>query len=96
MATIGRNRAIVESWGFRIGGMTAWLAWLFIHVAFLVGFRNRVSVLAQWIWAYATNKRSSRVVFTRPTASAPALESPPAADDAPGPAADREAAASPP
>jgi NADH dehydrogenase len=46
--------------------MTAWLAWLFIHIAFLVGFRNRVSVMSQWIWAYLTNDRASRVVFSNP------------------------------
>lgn len=66
MATIGRNRAIVESRGFSLTGMTAWLAWLFIHIAFLVGFRNRVSVMSQWIWAYLTNDRASRVVFSNP------------------------------
>jgi NADH dehydrogenase len=66
MATIGRNRAIVESRGLRMSGLPAWLAWLFIHITFLVGFRNRVSVLAQWLWAYVTNKRSSRVVFSHP------------------------------
>lgn len=66
MATIGRNRAIMESFGVKMSGFFAWLAWLFIHVVFLVGFRNRVSVLSQWIWAYVTNKRASRVVFSHP------------------------------
>ena len=66
MATIGRNRAIVESRGLRMTGFLAWLTWLFIHIAFLVGFRNRVAVLSQWIWAYVTNRRASRVVFSHP------------------------------
>jgi NADH dehydrogenase len=76
MATIGRNRAIVESGRFRMSGLPAWLAWLFIHIAFLVGFRNRVSVLAQWIWAYVTNDRASRVVFSHPKDQGPAVFEP--------------------
>lgn len=71
MATIGRNRAIVESRGFTLTGFTAWLTWLFIHIAFLVGFRNRISVLSQWVWAYLTNDRSSRVVFSHPKEQGP-------------------------
>jgi NADH dehydrogenase len=75
MATIGRNKAIVESRGFKMTGLPAWLTWLFIHIAFLVGFRNRVAVLSQWIWAYATNRRASRVVFSHPKEQGPtALE----------------------
>ncbi|MGD8316107.1 MAG: NAD(P)/FAD-dependent oxidoreductase [Myxococcales bacterium] len=66
MATIGRNRAIVESWGMRMTGFSAWLVWLVIHLAFLVDFRNRIAVLFQWVWAYVTNKRASRVVFSDP------------------------------
>lgn len=75
MATIGRNRAIVESRGLKMTGRAAWLTWLFIHIAFLVGFRNRVAVLSQWIWAYVTNRRASRVVFSHPKEQGPtALE----------------------
>ena len=75
MATIGRNRAIVESRGVKMSGFVAWLTWLFIHVAFLVGFRNRIAVLSQWIWAYVTNRRDSRVVFSHPKELGPtALE----------------------
>jgi NADH dehydrogenase len=76
MATIGRNRAIVESRGFKMSGLPAWLAWLFIHIAFLVGFRNRVAVLSQWIWAYVTNKRASRVVFSHPKEQGPTVLEP--------------------
>jgi NADH dehydrogenase len=76
MATIGRNRAIVESRGFKMTGMPAWLTWLFIHIAFLVGFRNRVAVLLQWIWAYMTNRRASRVVFSHPKEQGPAALEP--------------------
>lgn len=76
MATIGRNRAIVESRGFTMTGFTAWLTWLFIHIAFLVGFRNRVSVFSQWVWAYITNDRASRVVFSHPKEQGPAALEP--------------------
>jgi NADH dehydrogenase len=76
MATVGRNRAIVESWGFKLSGLPAWLAWLFIHLVFLVGFRNRVAVTSQWIWAYVTNKRASRVVFSHPKEQGPTVLEP--------------------
>ena len=76
MATIGRNRAIVESRGLKMTGLLAWLTWLFIHIAFLVGFRNRVAVLLQWIWAYVTNRRDSRVVFSHPKEQGPAALEP--------------------
>lgn len=79
MATIGRNRAIVESWGFKISGRPAWLAWLLIHLAFLVGFRNRFAVLFQWLWAYMTNKRASRVLFSHPKEQGPTALDPRAA-----------------
>jgi NADH dehydrogenase len=76
MATIGRNRAIIQSRGFQMTGFPAWLGWLFIHIAFLVGFRNRVSVFLQWVWAYVTNKRASRVVFMDPKEQGPAALEP--------------------
>lgn len=80
MATIGRNRAIVESRGLKMTGMSAWLTWLFIHIAFLVGFRNRVAVLSQWVWAYITNRRASRVVFSHPKEQGPAALDPRASE----------------
>ena len=76
MATIGRNRAIVESGRFRMTGLSAWITWLFIHIAFLVGFRNRVAVMSQWVWAYVTNKRGSRVVFSHPKEQGPTVLDP--------------------
>jgi NADH dehydrogenase len=79
MATIGRNRAIVESRGLKMTGRPAWFTWLFIHIAFLVGFRNRIAVLLQWIWAYMTNRRASRVVFSHPKEQGPTALEPRAA-----------------
>ncbi len=62
MATIGRSRAVAESMGIRMTGLIAWLAWLFIHLMFLVGFRNRAVVLLQWSWSYFTFQRNARII----------------------------------
>ncbi len=62
MATIGRNRAVAEMGSIRISGIVAWFAWLFIHVIFLVGFRNRVAVLFNWAYAYLTYGRGARLI----------------------------------
>jgi NADH dehydrogenase len=66
MATIGRARAIAEIGRARFSGFFAWLLWLFIHVLFLVDFRNRLIVLFEWAWAYVTWERSSRVILSAP------------------------------
>lgn len=62
MATIGRHRAIAQTGKLRMTGFFAWLAWLFIHVFYLVSFRNRLSVMAQWIWSYSFSKRGARLI----------------------------------
>ncbi len=62
MATIGRSKAIVEFGKLKITGFIAWLAWLFIHVLLLIGFRNRLLVLTEWFWAYLTRERSARLI----------------------------------
>lgn len=62
MATIGKSRAIVELGRITFGGRIAWLAWLFVHIFYLIGFRNRVAVLAQWAWSYLFSKRGSRLI----------------------------------
>lgn len=64
MATIGRNAAVAELPGrVRFRGFVAWLAWLWLHLRFLIGFRHRASVVLQWVWSYLTYDRSARVVF---------------------------------
>ena len=68
MATIGRGRAVAGFWKFRFTGFIAWMAWLFIHIWFLVDFRNRASVLFQWIWHYLTFKRGARLIVDTPEA----------------------------
>ncbi len=65
MATIGRARAVANIRGVKVAGLPAWLLWLGVHIFFLIGFRNRVVVLIQWAWAYATYQRGARLI-TRP------------------------------
>ena len=62
MATIGRNRAIVQVGNWHFAGYFAWLMWLFVHIMSLVGFRNRLWVLSEWFWAYFTRERSARLI----------------------------------
>ncbi|MGL4419764.1 MAG: NAD(P)/FAD-dependent oxidoreductase, partial [Gemmataceae bacterium] len=62
MATIGRSRAVAESYGIRFTGMLAWLAWLFIHVLYLARFENRFLVMSQWFWNYLTRNRAARLI----------------------------------
>ena len=62
MATIGRNRAVADLNFVHFSGFPAWLAWLFIHVLYLVGFRNRIAVLFEWAWAYVTFNKGARLI----------------------------------
>ena len=62
MATIGRSSAVAEIAGRKLSGFMAWLAWLVVHLLFLVGFRNKFSVLMQWIYSYFTYKRGARII----------------------------------
>ena len=64
LATIGRNKAVAMLWGGRLQltGRLAWLFWLFVHILYLAGFRNRASVLLQWAYAYFTYQHSARLI----------------------------------
>ena len=62
MATIGRAAAVAEIFGMKLSGFIAWIAWVVLHVATLIGFKNRVIVMVQWIWAYFTHERGSRLI----------------------------------
>jgi len=62
MATIGRNKAVADLHLLHLSGLPAWVAWLFVHILFLVGFRNRVVVLFQWAWAYLTFNKGARLI----------------------------------
>ncbi len=62
LATIGRKVAVADFGGIKLGGRLAWLLWGVVHVLFLIGFRNRVAVLLDWLWAYVTFQRGSRLI----------------------------------
>ena len=62
LATIGRAAAVADFGKVHISGFLAWLAWLFIHIFFLIGFRNRILVMIQWAWSYFTYDRSARLI----------------------------------
>lgn len=63
MATVGRNRAVVEVGRFRFGGLLGWLAWMGLHLMLLVGFRNRVVVFVNWLWNYISYDRNIRLII---------------------------------
>jgi NADH dehydrogenase len=65
MATIGRGAAVASVGDLQLSGSVAWLAWLFVHIMYLVGFRNRLLVLIQWAWAYVTWQRGARLITNR-------------------------------
>jgi len=62
LATIGRAAAVGEIGPLKLSGFVAWMAWLFIHILFLIGFRNRLFVMIQWAWAYVTYQRGARLI----------------------------------
>ena len=62
LATIGRAAAVAQFGKIHISGFLAWLAWLFIHILFLIGFRNRLLVFIQWAWSYVTYERGARLI----------------------------------
>ena len=64
MATIGRHAAVADlPMGIRLTGFTAWISWLFLHLLYLIGFRNRLSVLLSWAWSYLTWDRGPRLIL---------------------------------
>jgi len=62
LATIGRAAAVADFGKIHISGFLAWLAWLFVHILFLIGFRNRLPVFIQWAWSYVTYERGARLI----------------------------------
>lgn len=65
MATIGRSAAVAKVGALELSGLPAWLAWLLVHLVFLIGFRNRLAVLLQWAYSYFTYKRGARIIVGR-------------------------------
>jgi NADH:quinone reductase (non-electrogenic) len=62
LATIGRNAAVAEIGRLRLTGLLGWLVWVLVHVAALIGFRNRLLVMIEWAWAYVTFNRGVRLI----------------------------------
>ena len=71
MATIGKSAAVAQIGRWEFGGTLAWLAWALVHLMSLIGFRNRVVTLVNWVWAYFTYQRSGRLIFDREKPTAP-------------------------
>ena len=65
MATIGKARAVAELGRLRLSGLVAWLAWVAVHLWYLVGFRNRLTVFLNWIWAYVMSSHTARIITGR-------------------------------
>ncbi len=65
LATIGRNRAVADIFGLKVTGFIGWLLWGAAHVYFLIGFKNRLFVVLQWLWAYVTWQRGVRLIMHR-------------------------------
>lgn len=66
MATIGRSAAVACTGPLKLTGFVAWVAWLFVHLIFLIGFRNKLAVLLQWTYSYFTYKRGARIITSLP------------------------------
>jgi len=94
LATIGRAAAVAQFGKIHISGYIAWLSWLFIHILFLIGFRNRLLVFIQWAWSYVTYERSARLItgstylpgWTPPDATAQVTNAQPAQQEISSPA----------
>lgn len=65
MATVGRSRAVAMFRGLEFSGFTAWMAWLLVHIYYLIGFKNRIFVLFQWAWTYLTFRRGARLIIEK-------------------------------
>ena len=71
LATIGRTYAVGSIGPLRLRGFLAWLGWSAVHITYLIGFRNRALVLAQWLWKYLTYQRGARLITNAPGADEP-------------------------
>jgi NADH dehydrogenase len=65
MATVGRKRAVAQTGHLRVRGLLAWFTWLVVHILYLIGFRNRLLVLIEWVWNYVTYRRGARLITGR-------------------------------
>ncbi len=83
LATIGRAAAVADLGRIRFAGLPAWLAWVFIHILYLIGFRNRILVMLQWAWAWATYQRGIRLITGQPAVRLERARAAPAAGQGP-------------
>ncbi|HWH68543.1 MAG TPA: hypothetical protein VNT26_04120, partial [Candidatus Sulfotelmatobacter sp.] len=65
MATIGRSAAVATAFGYNMKGYLAWVAWLLLHLYYLIGFRNRIVVMLSWVWYYWFHERQVRLITCR-------------------------------
>jgi len=65
LATVGRSSAVAQLRQLGLAGFPAWVLWVFVHIAYLIGFRNRVAVMLEWAWLYLTRQRGARVILNR-------------------------------
>jgi NADH dehydrogenase len=63
LATIGRANAVAQLGPIKLSGFIAWVAWLVVHIFFLIGFQNRLSVVVDWVWAYLADRREAPLVI---------------------------------
>ena len=73
---IGRGQAVADIWKLHFGGFLAWLIWIFVHIFFLIGFRNRLLVMIEWAWSYFTYQPRRQTHHTSDTADTRALGRP--------------------
>jgi NADH dehydrogenase len=64
LATIGRNKGVADFGWIKLSGGLAWLLWIFAHIYFLIGFRSRIIVALDWLWAYVTFSRGARIILS--------------------------------
>ncbi|MCU0354581.1 MAG: NAD(P)/FAD-dependent oxidoreductase [Cytophagales bacterium] len=85
MATIGRNRAVVDfPNGLHLKGLVAWLAWMFVHIFYIIGFRSKLVVFANWVWSYFTYDKGTRLIirpFVKPNNPIPHIQAQTPADE---------------
>jgi NADH dehydrogenase len=79
LAVIGRGRAVADIWKLHFGGFLAWVIWTFVHIFFLIGFRNRILVMIQWAWSYLTYGRGARLITSETPCTVPPLPPTPVA-----------------
>ncbi|MNK97552.1 NADH dehydrogenase-like protein [compost metagenome] len=65
MATIGKHKAVAQANALRLTGYIAWIAWFYVHILYLVSFKNKFSVMLQWTWNYLFSKRGARLITER-------------------------------